>query len=197
MQRAKEMLTHANVSIAEVCKEVGYSSQATFTRHFNLLIGMSPNEFRHLPRRLCPELFVKAVWHYLHSERRMPELRLEGVVEGASKLKGYIVICTFGTWAAQGMPLTGTLLQKPGVFCVERPELPHFHLMAAYIPETANLKSIMTSLPVEMIARQAVGAGSGTQSAVPHLSLRPIRLTDPPIVMVLPALPPWRGLFSR
>jgi AraC-like DNA-binding protein len=46
VERAKDLLTHANLTVTEVCMLVGFSSLGSFSRRFRELVGCSPSEFR-------------------------------------------------------------------------------------------------------------------------------------------------------
>ena len=74
--------------------------------------------------------------------------------------------------------------------------MPEFHLLAAFIPLSADLSTIVTTLPVGMVASLLVQNTDAGAPAQPRLRLRPVRPTDPPIVLALPALSPWRGMFT-
>ena len=46
VERAKDLLAHANLTVTEVCMVVGFSSLGSFSRRFRELVGCSPTEFR-------------------------------------------------------------------------------------------------------------------------------------------------------
>jgi AraC-like DNA-binding protein len=196
MQRAKQLLLEPGASITDVCFEVGYSSLGTFSKTFSELVGVSPQDFRALPKRLSPMQFAKAVWGYLGSRRRVKGERIEGVVEGSAVPRGFTFVGAFSEGVPQGAPFSGTVLLRPGKFCIERPDVPEFHLLAAFIPLSADLGAIVTTLPIGSVASLRVRSGESPEASASRLALRPLRLTDPPIVMALPALPPWKGLFA-
>ena len=52
MQRAKERLLKSDVTITDVCMEVGYASLGSFSKTFRELVGVPPQEFRSMPRHL-------------------------------------------------------------------------------------------------------------------------------------------------
>jgi len=195
MQRAKELLLGSELPITDVCLEVGYASLGSFSATFNSLVGISPQHFRALPKRLNPMQFAKAVWRFLASDQKLVGPTLEGEVEGPRHPRGFTFVGAFTNGVPQGAPYSGTVLLKPGAFSIQRPEVPEFHLLAAFIPLASDLSAIATTLPVGLVASQRVQQGSNLEPA--RLRLRPFRAIDPPIVLALPALPPWRGVFSR
>jgi AraC-like DNA-binding protein len=197
VQRAKELLLSTDAPITDICLQVGYSSLGSFSRTFSSLVGVSPQEFRSLPRRLNPVQFGKAVWHFLASDQEVAPPLLQGEVQGPARPRGFTFVGAFTKGVPQGVPFSGTVLMKPGPFRIQNPALPEFHLLAAFIPLSANLTTIVTTLPIRLVASLRVQADNPDLNLQPRLRLRPLRPTDPPIVLALPALPPWRGVFTN
>ena len=46
IERARELLRSANLTVTEICFLVGFSSLGTFCTRFKQLVGMTPGEFR-------------------------------------------------------------------------------------------------------------------------------------------------------
>ena len=190
MQRAKELVLTSAASITDICLEVGYSSLGSFSQTFRELVGVSPQEFRALPKRLDARLFAGAVWRYLttHAGRASAGPQLEGVVEGPGEPRGFTFVGTFTKGVPQGVPFSGTVMLKPGTFRIRRPEIPEFHLMAVLVPLAADLNAIVANLPVGLVASLRLKSPDAGGPTRPRLTLRPLRPTDPPIVIALPAL---------
>jgi AraC-like DNA-binding protein len=193
IQRAKELLLQSAIPITDVCLDVGYNSLGTFSNTFSGLVGLSPQEFRAMPKRLTAKQFATAIWRYLAARKHIPGPTLEGVVAGPDRPKGFIFVGTFAKGVPLGVPLSGTVMMRRGPFCIERPALPEFHLLAALMPLSASFAQMAASLPVSLVAGCRVQAGPDGPREEPRLCLRPLRPTDPPIVLALPALPPLRG----
>ncbi len=192
MQRAKELLLRPAASITDVCLEVGYTSLGTFSKTFSALVGVSPQEFRAMPKRLTLGQFAKAIWKYLAGDRAIKGPSLEGTITGPSRPRGFIFVGAFTGGVPQGVPFSGTVLVKPGTFRIEHPRMAEFHLMAVLVPFTANLSAMIANLPVGLVASQRLRNQDAGRPTKPSLRLRPLRPTDPPIVLALPALPPLR-----
>ena len=197
MQRAKELLLKSDSSITDICFEVGYSSLGSFSKNFGELVGVSPQEFRGYPRRMNPMQFAKAVWHFLATSQEFTGPALEGAVEAPGRKRGFTFVGTFTKGVPQGVPFSGTVMMKAGPFRIQRPDLEEFHLLAAFIPLSADLSAIVTTLPIEWVASLRITGAALAKDEQPRLKLRPLRPTDPPIVLALPALPPWRGVFGK
>ena len=194
IQRAKELLLKSSTPITEVCLAVGYNSLGTFSSTFSELVGLSPQEFRAMPKRLNAKQFATTIWRYLASRKNISGPTIEGVVEGPPRPKGFIFIGTFTRGVPLGVPFSGTVTVGRGKFRIERPAMPEFHLMAALVPLSADLTSMMANIPISLVASLRVQNETGSLSK-PRLHLRPLRPTDPPIVLALPALPPLQSIF--
>ena len=46
VERAKDLLRSANLTVTEVCKVVGFTSLGSFSSRFSELVGMSPSAFQ-------------------------------------------------------------------------------------------------------------------------------------------------------
>ncbi len=193
MQQAKKLLLSSESSITEVCMKVGYSSLGTFSKTFSSLVGVSPQEFRTMPKRLTAKQFATAIWRYLAARRKISGPLLEGEVEGPARPRGFTFVGAFTKGVPQGVPYSGTVMVKHGIFRIERPTIPEFHLMAVLIPFAASLTDMVSDIPVSLVASLRVQDNEIGKPIKPRLRLRPLRPTDPPIVLALPALPPLRG----
>lgn len=197
IQRAKEMLLAPGASVTDVCFEVGYTSLGSFSNSFRDLVGVTPEAFRALPKKLTVKQFASAIWGYLASNRKISGAALEGIVENPLPSRGFIFVGTFTRGVPQGAPFSGTVMVKPGAFRIARPNLPEFYLMAVLLPFSANLSTTIATLPVGLVASLRLSASNNVQEEKPRLRLRQLRATDPPILLALPALPPWRETFAK
>src|SRR5207249_8986583 len=109
MQRAKELMLNSQFSITDICMEVGYTSLGSFSKTFSSLVGVSPQDFRALPKRLDAMRFAKAVWRYLATKRKVAGPKLEGLIEGPSRPRGFTFVGTFTNGVPQGVPYSGTV----------------------------------------------------------------------------------------
>jgi AraC-like DNA-binding protein len=193
VQRAKELLLNSAAPITDVCLEVGYNSLGTFSKTFSELVGLSPQEFRAMPKRLTTKQFATTIWRYLASRKKISGPAIEGTVEGPRQPKGFTFVGTFTKGVPLGVPFSGTVMVGHGKFSIERPTISEFHLLAALVPLSAELSSMMANIPISLVASMRIQNDPDRAQAKPRLVLRPLRLTDPPIVLALPALPPLRG----
>jgi AraC-like DNA-binding protein len=197
IQRAKELLLKSETTITDVCLEVGYNSLGTFSKTFSELVGLSPQEFRAMPKRLTAKQFATAIWRYLAARKKFSGPTIEGVVEGPRRPKGFTFVGTFTRGVPLGVPFSGTVMIGHGKFCIERPALPEFHLLAALMPLSASLTEMAANLPISLVASLRVQNRPAVPPEQPRLRLRLLRPTDPPIVMALPALAPLKIIGGR
>jgi len=188
-ERAKELLLTTDLSVTDVCFEVGFSSLGTFSTRFTQLVGVSPVEFRRLPelidrgrRVVClrrvakPGTFSNAIVH--------------GEVRNLPDPGSAVYLGLFPTRFARGRPVSGQLLMGTTSFVF--PNLPNgsFSLLAAVMPPTEGLVDHL-----RLDRRVQVGAGeapvvirTGQEQIRCDVQIRAAQPTDAPILVSLPAL---------
>jgi AraC family transcriptional regulator len=195
LDEAKRLLLHTNLSITDVCFEVGYNSLSTFTRLFNQRVGLGPREFRYLAARITPGSVESLCTHYAEltqrAKRHAPFAGIEGFVDSPKPAAGPIFVGLFHAHIPQSRPVGGALLTSPGPFHIARVPDGTYHLLAAALPPLADTLGYL--LPDS--ANLLVGAGNGrvivregSASGWYNISLRPMTLTDPPLLISLPFL---------
>jgi AraC family transcriptional regulator len=195
LDEAKRLLLNTHLSITDICYDVGYNSLGTFTRRFTQRVGLGPREFRYLAERITPASVESLCAHYAElTGRAMLGASVEGVegfVESPTPSEGPIFVGLFPAHIPQSRPAGGALLTSPGAFRIGPVPDGTYHLLAAALPRLADTLGYL--LPAT--ANLAVGAGNGPvivregrASHRSHISLRPMVLTDPPLLISLPFL---------
>ena len=201
LEEAKRLLLNTNQSITDICFEVGYNSLSTFTRRFTQRVGLGPREFRYLAERITPASVESLCAHYAELTGRAAlhtaSEGIEGFVEspktfGSPKSgSGPIFVGLFPAHIPQSRPVGGALLTSPGAFRIGLVPDGTYHLLAAALPPLADTLGYL--LPDS--ANLLVGAGNGPVivrqgrvSGLLNISLRPMALTDPPLLVSLPFL---------
>jgi AraC-like DNA-binding protein len=187
--RAKQLLLSTDLSVTEVCFEVGFSSLGTFSSRFTQLVGVSPAEFRRLPELIdrgdrVPDVLLSArPGTYSHAS-------VGGEVRGLDDPECSIYLGLFPKRFARGRPITGQLLKGTQTFLF--PNLPNgsFTLLAAVMPARESLFDHLRN-----DRRIRVGAGespvvirTGTEQLTCNVQIRAPRPMDSPILVALPAL---------
>lgn len=192
LDEAKRLLLNTNRSITDICFEVGYNSLSTFTRRFNQRVGLGPREFRYLAERITPASVESLCAHYTElTERALLHTSVEGFVESPKPTAGPIFVGLFLAHIPQSRPVGGALLTSPGVFRIGPVPDGTYYLLAAALPRPADTLGYL--LPDS--ANLSVGAWNGPvivrqgKAIGPfNISLRPMTLTDPPLLISLPFL---------
>ena len=192
LEEAKRLLLNTQLSITDISFEVGYNSLSTFTRRFTQRVGLGPREFRYLAERITPASVESLCAHYADlTGRAVQHASVEGFVSSAKPWDGPIFVGLFRAHIPQSRPVGGALLTSPGAFRIGTvPDGTYFLLAAALprladtlgylLPDTANLSVGAWNGPV--IVRE------GRASDRFNIALRPMVLTDPPLLVSLPFL---------
>lgn len=192
LDEAKRLLLNTHLSITDICFDVGYNSLGTFTRSFTQRVGLGPREFRYLAERTTPASVESLCAHYAElSGSATLRTSVEGFVDAPKPHGGPIFVGLFPAHIPQSRPAGGALLTSPGAFRIGPVPDGTYHLLAAALPPLADTLGYL--LPGS--ANLSVGAGNGPvivrqgkAFAPSYISLRPMVLTDPPLLVSLPFL---------
>ena len=192
LDEAKRLLLNTNRSITDICFEVGYNSLSTFTRFFTQRVGLGPREFRYLAERITPASVESLCSHYAElTGRATLQASVEGFVDSPQTDCGPIFVGLFRAHIPQSRPVGGVLLTSPGGFRIGPVPDGAYHLLAAALPRFADTLGYL--LPDS--ASLSVGTGNGPvivrqgrASGLFTISMRPMALTDPPLLVSLPFL---------
>lgn len=197
LKAATHLLLTTQLSITDICFEVGYNSLGTFTTRFTQLIGLPPTHLRDLVAKAPPMLDLLASYSQTLPGPLPPDAGIQGRISPPDPpltgpaTGGYIFVGLFPTAIPQGSPLACTLLAAPGEYRISAVPEGRYHLFAAafphaddpldyLLPDDASLSVGMSQSPIRVRGRQVHGC--------PHITLRPVRLTDPPILSAVPLL---------
>ena len=192
LDEAKRLLLNTSRSITDISFEVGYNSLSTFNRRFTQRVGLGPREFRYLAERITPASVESLCSHYaeLTGRARLYPC-VEGVVDSPKPAAGLIFVGLFHAHIPQSRPVGGALLTAPGAFRIGSVPDGAYHLLAAALPSLGDTLGYLLPDSSSLL----VGAGNGPVivrdgRAVGcfNLSLRPMLLTDPPLLVSLPFL---------
>jgi AraC-like DNA-binding protein len=192
LDEAKRLLLNTHLSITDICYDVGYNSLGTFTRRFTELVGLGPREFRYLAERITPASVESLCAHYTELTARATQYAsVEGMVDSPENGAGPIFVGLFPAHIPQSRPVGGVLLTSPGAFRIGAVPDGVYHLLAASLPRLTDTLGYL--LPDS--ANLSVGAGNGPvivrqgkANGHSRISLRPMALIDPPLLVSLPFL---------
>ncbi len=177
LERAKSLLLSTDLSVTDVCFEVGYSSLGTFTTRFTQLVGIPPSVLRGLPHA-----FQSVLEHvdFRAEAEHHEDGGLRGTVTAPELGDALIFLGLFPSAVPQRRPVAGAVLTSPGPFRIPRVPAGTHHLLAAALPAG--------SITPTLVGRSDELVSSGVAPGSVHVALRPPRLTDPPVLVALPPL---------
>ena len=192
LEEAKRLLLNTNRSITDISFEVGYTSLSTFTRRFTQRVGLGPREFRYLAERITPASVESLCAHFaeLTGRATLPP-SVEGFVDSAKPSDGPIFVGLFRAHIPQSRPVGGALLTSPGAFRIGPVPDGTYHLLAAALPRLADTIGYLLPDSASLSVGTANGpviVQQGRASGPIIVSLRPMALTDPPLLVSLPFL---------
>jgi AraC family transcriptional regulator len=184
--RAKDLLIDTDISITEICLDVGYNSLGTFVSRFSKLVGVSPSAFRSIARHIVgmrlDDLPLPKAGGLPQSPCR------DGIVGTIERNSGAALV--FAGLFNQAIPVGGphacTLLPEGSDYALPVPHDGLWYVLSVAVPRTADGIQLLTlkDLPRGRSAPIVVKGGRwGGDSAI-RLS-QPSAL-DPPILAALP-----------
>jgi len=192
MEAAKRLLLTTRLRITDVCFEVGYASLGTFTTQFKQTVGISPRQLRRMSREIGSARLDSV--YEVSSKKAAPALRagvLRGRIEVDDDFRGLSYIALYPTSVPHGRPMACAVAPVPGSFEVAGVADGLYHLMTVAFPES---EEVLRSLLPEA-ARDRIGIAPGPIIVAGHncsgpveIVLRPIRVTDPPVLPAVPLL---------
>ncbi|MDJ0795852.1 MAG: helix-turn-helix transcriptional regulator [Calothrix sp. MO_167.B12] len=189
LEAAKRLLLTTQLSITDVCYEVGYNSLGTFTTRFTKLVGLPPGHLRRLAEQgtsfhrelLCERLASRSAVVPINPG-------LTGRIKMSEAFAGLIFAGLFLTRIPQSRPVSCTILTAPGLYRMTHIPDGRYYLFVAALPWSDNSS---TSLLQEPVLRGSVGPVeiyNGQACGSVDVMLQPKELTDPPILTALPFL---------
>ena len=189
LERAKQLLVGTDLSVAEVCFEVGYESVGTFATRFRDLVGLPPGRMRRLPEELHAAL-GHADGCYQSLPPSPEEAGFAFRVHAPDLPESMIFAGLFPTAVPQGRPVVGIVLEAPGSHRLYPVPYGHYHLMAAALPRSQDPHRLLA--PGDALragrARRPLAVRGGRVVGRVEVTLRPVRPTDPPVLVALPNL---------
>jgi AraC family transcriptional regulator len=189
-QAARQLLLTTQLSVTDICFEVGYTSLGSFTTHFTQRVGLSPRLLRQRAQAFEPPPLAPAGLRPTTSSGIHMKNSLLGRISAPATFRGTIYVGLFPSPIPQGAPVRCTRLSSPGLYLLHGIADGIYHLRAAAFPVAADLHSSLLPGEKLLVGNNAspLVIRHGHVSGDPDLVLHPPRLTDPPLVMGLPLL---------
>lgn len=189
LQAAKHLLLTTKMSVTDICFEVGYNSLGTFTTRFTELVGLSPSELRRFAKEIR-----KFDWEGLYREgwkENVSDLFISGNLCAPENFEGLIFIGLFERMIPQSSPVSGTLVTRAGKYKLSPVPNGVYYLLVAALPRSVEpLDYLLTDMSKLLVGvgEEPVIVEQGKITGNLDISIRPLQLTDPPILTTLPLL---------
>lgn len=188
LQEAKRLLLTTSMSVIDICTEVGYASLGTFTARFGRLVGTSPGRLRQfadtavLPSmaRLCESLSAGELPSHAPA--------VTGSITATVPVFGPVFVGLYPKPSPQGRPLACSMLTSAAPFHIEAVPPGQYFLLAASLPWAEDPRVPLLAYAGTLVGRYPLPLTvqhDGYQCAA-DVTLRPPRMTDPPILSSLP-----------
>jgi AraC-like DNA-binding protein len=191
LDAAKRLLLTTDLSVTEVCFALGYHSLGTFTSRFTQLTGLPPGQLRRLAAR-----FTRASLDpYRFAALSCVPPRALASRSGARILApegfgGLIFVGLFPSAIPQGLPAGCAIMSVPGPYAMPRVPDGRYHVLAAALPWNAEPRTYLLPAAPLRVGRSPgpVVVRGGLLHGRADVPLRPLQVTDPPILIALPHL---------
>jgi AraC family transcriptional regulator len=189
LEAAKRLLLTTPLNVLDVCYEVGYDSLGTFTTRFTDFVGVPPSWLRQM--RKSGGLSAIAARYERALPARKPALRkadLTGLIKAPDDFHGFIFVGLFASPIPQTQPVACDLRMAPGEYRIGPvPDGQYYVMAAAFDKADDPLTTLLATRPLRG-RTGPVRVENGIASGPTEVTLREVRLTDPPIVIALPVL---------
>jgi AraC family transcriptional regulator len=190
IEAAKRLLVTEDFSVTRICMSVGYSSLGAFSTRFHQAVGVSPSCLRRLARdEEFPSTVATAASAGGHGHSPGAPPSVEGTVHGDCAPAVTIFIGLFGTRSPECVPEACTILSGPGAFSLPAVPDGDYHVLAASLRNSKHALSLLVPNRSNVLVASMPDSLKLRGSTAPvELHLRPVTLTDPPMLTALPAL---------
>lgn len=186
LAEAKRRLGESDVSVTEVCFDLGYASLGSFVTRFTSAVGLSPARYRRLVAGFVPPATASLASTLRPQPHLGPGCVTGELVAGAGRI-GPAFVGLFSQYLPQGLPLTGTALAGAGRFVLGAVPSGTYAVLAAACPGGGDVGTGWLHGRGLVVAGQRVQVAGGRGPDV-RLALRPAQPTDPPVLIALPLL---------
>jgi AraC family transcriptional regulator len=187
--QAKRMLLTSSANITDIAFAVGYNSVGSFTNYFTASVGVSPRRFRRMA--------LEGGFGFPFPVAGAPA---HGAVYGTIAVpRGYagarVYVGAFTTPVVQHAPAAAVLVDVPDD---GRPSLYHlppvprgkWFIHAVGVADSTDPEPWTRRTALVGVHHPVSVTGGAARAAI---SLRPRRMTDPPVLLALPDLEAWMG----
>lgn len=189
LQKAKRLLLTTRSKVIDTCLEVGFNSVGTFSYRFAELVGVPPVQLRKLAGR--------GVLEHIDGLRELPATASRDAQTGVSgellcpvSFGGTIFVGLFTTSIPQGRPVACAVMSQSGRFTMrDVPDGEYYGFGVAFSHSDNPLTYFDNDAALRAASQpKVISVKEGKCDAELQFELRPPDLTDPPILIAIPAL---------
>lgn len=188
LDAARGLLLSSELTIDEICHQVGYESLATFTRRFGEMLGAPPAQLRRLARDPASLEMQTPLSRAPESSDPEQPCMLTGHLSLPAGFQGLAFIGLFSSAIPQALPVACALGDRDGSYLMQNVPAGRYCLFSAAMP------AIPGSSPYRSPAGFLRGGGEWIEFdperpiARADIQLRPPMPFDPPILLTFPLL---------
>jgi AraC-like DNA-binding protein len=189
LQKAKQLLLTTRSKVIDTCLEVGFSSVGTFSYRFAELVGVSPVQLRKLAGYRILE-HINGLKGFATTSPRDAHQGVSGELAGPASFSGTIFIGLFTTPIPQGHPAACVVMSQPGRFAIPNvPDGEYYGFGVAFPLSDNPLTYFDNDAALRASSHpKVIYITRGRCATDLRFELRPPDLTDPPILVAIPAL---------
>jgi AraC family transcriptional regulator len=184
---AKRLLITTDLSITDICFEVGYNSLGTFASRFSQLVGLSPSAFRSFTRKFASMRLIDFCASLVNAG---------GVSGSAGNIYGTVSEITDGLIFAavfpraipEGFPRACGLIGDLGEYRLPSPGNGSWHIFAVAVPWVADGMQLITLDGLRRGRSGPIRVEGNNWSGASEIELGSARSLDPPILTAFPVL---------
>jgi AraC-like DNA-binding protein len=187
IEAAKARLLDTEMTVTQICMEIGYDSIGSFTSRFTRSVGVAPNAFRAFARKLA-QSDVTAMLEQAFAARQTSG-PLTGSVRGSQSPDSFVWVGLFRKGMPEQRPVAGFLRRGDGVFSIAPVQDGTYHALCASVAPGTDWRTYMLSGEhVRVGTSGLVAVREGAFAWPPAIELRGLEPTDPPILASLALL---------
>ena len=187
--RAKQLLLTSDLSVTDICFEVGYDSLGTFSTRFKQLVGIGPAGFRALPELMDALSIAPPSGTSSIGRENGTTASIQGrIVNPPAGYNAYVGI--FPASIARGRPVAGTRIAATESFTLNELPRGQFRLLCAAVPAgQSQTRHLLPGAELQVASHpDLISIETGFEHFEITLSMRALGPTDPPVLIALPTL---------
>ncbi|MFP5265243.1 MAG: helix-turn-helix domain-containing protein [Blastocatellia bacterium] len=190
LEKAKRLLLTTDLSVTDICFEVGYNSLGTFITRFTQLVGLPPRRLRQLAKKKSNSRLGSLPDSNPQAADSKAAEPIRGRILAEDAAPGPVFVGLFPRPIPQGRPAGCALLNGPGDYALPPvPDGSYYAFAAAFRQSDNPVNYLLPDMSkVRVGVSECIEVRDNQTADTTDVMLRPIKLTDPPLLVALPFL---------